>query len=64
MTSIPSFIFSDVVDDAGFDLMFLTVRWVKTCGVGAGGGSKCDKQMCPFVYSCVSVHHSTMPKYL
>lgn len=36
MTSIPSFMFSDVVDDAGFHLMFLTFRRVKTC-VCVGG---------------------------
>lgn len=31
MTYIPSLEFSDAVDDAGFDLMFPTVRRVKSC---------------------------------
>lgn len=32
MTYIPSLMYSDAADDAGFDLMFLTVRRVKSRG--------------------------------
>lgn len=53
MTYIPSLMFSDAVDDAGFDLMFLTVKdgqilW----GEEANVTSKCV-HLCTVVFQCI-----------
>lgn len=53
MTYIPSLMFSDTIDDVGFDLMSLTVKTVKSRGgEEANVTSKCV-HLCAVVFQCI-----------